>query len=60
MPPVEPSNLFYQDSTSIGLKKCSVVETQEKNFKLAIINMFRDPKDDVATQLEEIMKLFKA
>lgn len=48
MPPPEPSN-----ATIVGLEKCNLVEAQDKDFKISIMNMFKDHEEDVDKWLNE-------
>ena len=36
-----------RNSIIVGSEKCSIAETQDKDFKTAIMNMFKDLKEDM-------------
>lgn len=57
MPPLEPSN-----PTTVSPEKCNVAETQDKDFKIVIMNMYKEHKENVSKSFKEVccMKYLKS
>lgn len=41
------------NSITVGLEKCSIVQTQDKDFRKVVINMFKDIKEAMNKSLNE-------
>lgn len=54
MPLPEPNS-----STTVGPEKCNVAESQYKDFKLTILNMFKDLKESMSEYFNEVCKKHK-
>jgi hypothetical protein len=43
-----------RNPTRVGPDKCSVAEVQNKDFKIAIMNMFKNLKEKINKSLNEV------
>lgn len=44
-----PCSSLQDNLTTLGTKKYNIAETQDKDFKIAIMNMLKDLKDESKT-----------
>jgi hypothetical protein len=49
--PPEPSN-----PTTAGPEKCNIAEAEDKDFPRAVMNMFKDLREDMNKSINEIWK----